>query len=900
MLLECGFEDFDGDKNNLTKDNIIAVGKKKKVCKDNEEAYSEGCQLIRIPKSDILDKLKSKGLQDKALIILPYEKYGGIDKIDPENDSLIKSRLTKLADIIESSNAKQVTFFNGNSTALPLINEDGSKNDKFTTFIGKPKPCISGSYSHKPETIGVFPEDKDCWIKADPTFEGLRQIIYEPDRVYIGSVLPSGKNTSNIIDRIEIKDSNNWFEETVTPLNENLITIIGEKGAGKTALADFIALACGDFEVYDDDPGSFVFKALKSTKQIEETIDNCTVTVYWKDGEHDSITINDSFSDYNDLKKVRYLSQSFIERKCRPEQAGELQREIEDIIFQHIPIQDRLSQTTFSDLKDFKTESVRLKQASSKNFIGNLNQTIFDIEEQISSLPAKKEEKVKLQAEIKQLEGQKPTPTTKEDQEIADKLALLNTHLADLNEKIADNKAQLTTIGTIRVQVSELTEYVDEKINDIKDNLELVGLTAIRDKLELSIHGDFNLELDKKSEAIKAEIKFLSGIEDQKNNGEKKELEKVSLESLSTAYINSLSLDKVISLIAVLESKSSIAEGVKKAINTFDKKIRINQRRIAELHKIIKEIEEIKRPLLPEKIKARNNAYKYFIDLFIEEKSILEEIYSPLKEKLLKEAIGEENKIDFFARVEFNINAFFDRADTVINFNKSGPYHHDKPKLFKAIKAISEKIELAENLNVHDHISELYDSFENDGNTTFEIGDQILTSRNKLDFYNWIFDVSDFKVNYSIKYQETNIELLSPGKKGIVLLLMYLALDTESSIPLIIDQPEENLDNKSVYTDLINFFRKCKKRRQIIVITHNPNLVLNTDAEQIIVANFEAVPNTYKSRITYVSGAIENSFIDMKLEIPLLRKGIREHGADILEGGKEAFIKRKDKYSFNN
>lgn len=151
-------------------------------------------------------------------------------------------------------------------------------------------------------------------------------------------------------------------------------------------------------------------------------------------------------------------------------------------------------------------------------------------------------------------------------------------------------------------------------------------------------------------------------------------------------------------------------------------------------------------------------------------------------------------------------------------------------------------------------------------------------------------------MTYSIKYQGTNIELLSPGKKGIVLLLIYLILDKESSIPLIIDQPEENLDNKSIYPDLISYFKTAKERRQIIIVTHNPNLVLNTDAEQIIVANFEAIPTTQSARIEYISGGIENSFVSKKAKIPVERQGIRQHGIDILEGGPEAFGKRKNRY----
>jgi predicted ATP-dependent endonuclease of OLD family len=281
-----------------------------------------------------------------------------------------------------------------------------------------------------------------------------------------------------------------------------------------------------------------------------------------------------------------------------------------------------------------------------------------------------------------------------------------------------------------------------------------------------------------------------------------------------------------------------------------------------------------------------------------EEKQILEDIYSPLKEKLNKESIGEKNQIDFFARIELNVNEFFGKADKVVDFSRGGTYCRKGDLLFKEIKSLAEKIEIGGESDVYSLITQLYKTFEESDGKSVEISNQLLEGKKHLDFYKWIFNVSDFKVNYSIKYQGTNIELLSPGKKGIVLLLMYLALDTESSIPLIIDQPEENLDNKSLYPHLVDYFKIAKKRRQIIIVTHNPNLVLNTDAEQIIVANFEAVPNTYKARITYISGAIENSYINKQLNIPLLQQGIREHGADILEGGKVAFVRRKDRYEY--
>lgn len=69
-----------------------------------------------------------------------------------------------------------------------------------------------------------------------------------------------------------------------------------------------------------------------------------------------------------------------------------------------------------------------------------------------------------------------------------------------------------------------------------------------------------------------------------------------------------------------------------------------------------------------------------------------------------------------------------------------------------------------------------------------------------------------------------------------MLLLLYLTIDAEDDRPLIIDQPEENLDPQSIFQELVHRFREAKKRRQIIIVTHNANLVVNTDADQIIVA----------------------------------------------------------------
>ncbi|HEY4951700.1 MAG TPA: AAA family ATPase [Candidatus Acidoferrales bacterium] len=128
-------------------------------------------------------------------------------------------------------------------------------------------------------------------------------------------------------------------------------------------------------------------------------------------------------------------------------------------------------------------------------------------------------------------------------------------------------------------------------------------------------------------------------------------------------------------------------------------------------------------------------------------------------------------------------------------------------------------------------------------------------------------------------YDGVDIRKLSPGTRGIVLLLLYLALDSADDRPLIIDQPEENLDPKSVFDELVSLFVTAKSKRQVIMVTHNANLVINTDADQIIIATAGSHPSRGLPPITYVGGGLEDS-------------DIRKAVCDILEGGEEAFRER--------
>jgi hypothetical protein len=108
--------------------------------------------------------------------------------------------------------------------------------EKYIDEFKSLKPCVWSSDAHSFDKLFEPDLRRYTWIKADPTYEGLKQILYEPEeRVYIGEEPPRNIERNKIIKSILISNSNNWFENRVIPLNEGLVSIIGGKGTGKTA-----------------------------------------------------------------------------------------------------------------------------------------------------------------------------------------------------------------------------------------------------------------------------------------------------------------------------------------------------------------------------------------------------------------------------------------------------------------------------------------------------------------------------------------------------------------------------------------------------------------------------------------------------------------------------------------
>lgn len=132
-------------------------------------------------------------------------------------------------------------------------------------------------------------------------------------------------------------------------------------------------------------------------------------------------------------------------------------------------------------------------------------------------------------------------------------------------------------------------------------------------------------------------------------------------------------------------------------------------------------------------------------------------------------------------------------------------------------------------------------------------------------------------VGQAPKALSRDFKQLSLGQQQSVLLALMLSSDRKQ--PLLIDQPEDNLDSEFIYTTLVPVLRRAKERRQIIIVTHNANIAVLSDAEQIIV-----LKSTSEKAFIIHRGSIDD-------------QGTRDAACEILEGAQEAFRLRAKLYS---
>jgi ABC-type lipoprotein export system ATPase subunit/uncharacterized protein YukE len=758
-------------------------------------------------------------------------------------------------------------------------------------------PCIHGSDYHGSKggkTICVPDMNRFCWIKADTTFEGLKQVLIEPiERVFIGEEPPIFKrvynNQTKYIKHLSVNKvpeySNQfgrWFQNVNIELNNELVAIIGNKGSGKSALADIIAL-CGNF----NKPNSFSFlNKNKFRKGNLAKYFNGKIT--WESGTESQIQLNND-PDPDELPRVKYLPQGDFEDLTNEiDKAKAFQEEIENVVFSHLDDEDKLSFRNFHEL-------IENKKAIADKEIKSIQD---DLEVSISSLI--KIERKKNPIYIASIRGR--LKQKKEELDALEKPKEVKDPNSD-NLLVGLNKETLEKIESIKTQIQQLTNQISSK-KETKQKLliERSELNNFIQDVRLKEQEINHFHNEYKDLTAKYNLKVEEII---KINIDYKELEKL-LKSKNDEIEN---IQKEISgtqedSVNSLEGKLSIANTEYKQ---EQKKLDSTQKQYQDYLKDLKQYEEKKVEI--EGSDDKPNTIKFFekelqyIDFEIEndiqnkrtqilslteriftKKEIIVEIYEKVKQKIddkidENKILLEDYNINIDASIVFKEN-FKDKFMNFISKQKSGSFYGRETGLIQLIKTLED----CDGSKVRDvksfilKIIELlnFDNREGQNNAVRYVDDQIVELK---DFYSYLFSLQYLDYNYRLKLGDKDLEQLSPGERGALLLVFYLLLDN-NDIPLILDQPEDNLDNHSVANVLVPFIRSAKQKRQIILVTHNPNLAVVADAEQIIWVDID---KKQKNKFEYISGSIENRVVNEKI-------------VNVLEGAMPAFNKRKQKY----
>lgn len=805
---------------------------------DDEARYREGVNQFKVDFSVFSDWYEKEAwLREHSLVAVA----GGNDGPSGIKDSgwaVKQEEIWRFAHVVFSANQNNRKFW---------LAEEGEKVED-AKKLGAPKPCFHGSDAHclddlfKPTVPGF------CWIKADPTFEGLRQTLYEPgERVYIGNYSPVRHDASRVISEIEIgAGGTKAFQNLKLGLNSGLVTIIGQKGSGKSALTDLLAYAAG--RDASADPDSFISRAAEYLK-------GTSIKLTWFDGHTSSAAIGDEKERRAD---VRYLSQSFVEKLCSDDYAGaELTNEIERVIFSNLDPTDTLNTSSFTELRSIKTQLLAAERVKLTSKIRELIAEDETLREAAKTVPDKKNRIDALGKEQTGLNKQLPSAETPEEAEAQKQLPTLRQELQKLQSTIANLKQRQLKLQQLRSKLDQFKADFEASRRDFLDQAKDLGV-AKRFDLELNVKGED--ALDELTADLTQQISLLEGKAVlPKKNGQDRTIKVITQE-----------IESIEKLVASDQARGNQIKQIQKRVATIAQEI-------ARLQKEIITVEGDNVARQKTIRQSRLDTYEKLFQSWKKEQAVLETLYEPVRSKL-QQGPKEERMLDFYINWDVDLEDWLERGNALFDQRKGHPF--GSPLKFR--QAVESTVmpgwETGDPQKIKAGMEQLLDMFKQQS-----VEGHLRAKVKHSDLLEWVFGYEHIKLSYGLRYNGTELDKLSPGTKGIVLLILYLAMDAEDSMPLVVDQPEENLDSESIYSLLSHYFRSAKLQRQVIVITHNPNLVINTDSDQVIVASADRLTGAFPT-FSYSSGGLED---------PEIRKKV----CLILEGGEAAFLRREARYA---
>ena len=856
------------DRFDCTREELIKLGKRSDTTIiDDAAALRHGATQVKV-NFDQLRKVihESEWAKKNILIAVAGGAGDGTSGLRQAADATVRQEIEKFAHIIFSSSPAQREFWLG---------QRGVTVEELRSRYDGCKPCLHGSDSHDQRSVGQPVDNRFSWIKGALEFDALRQACIDPGgRAHVGEQPPRSAMPSQVISHVRLDDAE-WAKTPDIPLNPGLVTIIGARGSGKTALADVIAAGCdaitpAGWDADENISPSFLSRARK-------LIGDARATLTWGGGG--SVTRALDGSDANghmSFPRARYLSQQFVEELCSAKGVSDgLVDEIERVIFESHSQDDREWALDFAELRHQQT--ARFQQARKRE-----TEAIADISDRI----AIEFEKESLVAGLITQVGQKKKLTA---DYLADRAKLVvkgteaqvgrHTQLSEAAQKLR-NKIQ--AIGNQRRTFVALQDEVrsmratgsPEMLRQAQVRHTNSGLDAKQwDDFLLIYKGDVDKSLAAYIAWADAEVRKLNGVS---STSVDPNLPLIT----DTADLSTLPLALITAEMKRLEAMFSADKLVREQYTALTNRIAQENSALQTLETRLTDAQGAatrRKDLQTE----RDDTYGRLFEAIINEQNALAGLYAPLMARLAASS-GTLKKLSFSVRRIADIQAWGSFAEEeLLDRRKAGPFYGRGALITAATAVLKPAWESGSAAEVQAAMTAFMGKYLKDllSHAPYAPTQQAEFRAWSKQFAHWLFGTEHIAVRYEISYDGVDIRKLSPGTRGIVLLLLYLALDDSDDRPLIIDQPEENLDPKSVFDELVGLFIAAKAKRQVIMVTHNANLVINTDADQIIVAEAGPHPSGGLPPIRYVAGGLESA-------------AIRKAVCDILEGGEAAFRER--------
>jgi hypothetical protein len=649
---------------------------------------------------------------------------------------------------------------------------------------------------------------------------------------------------------------------------------IWEQRLGKSALADIIALAgnshCPSFEFLNT-------KRFK--KSSENKASQFSASLTWRSGDKSPNKFLSDETDNTKPERVRYLPQQYLEQLCTDigvQGTSRFEAELKKAIFSHTPTHLKLGKESLDDVINLHTEQIKKRINLLRHDLSDFNTEIANLERDtrtanIDTVSNQLEyRKSELIIHAQNASTLAPAPTSSDETTIiiTHEINFLRNSITETKRLIdvqrvaqAQNATALSSSRRLAQNLANIASNIEQEIEGIVldaknigiDHKELVVVTINNQIVEAT-----QQILQEKSNEIGADIAALQ----------------VQLAALESEFY-------------VLQDKASEADrAYQKSLEEFKEWEKVgagivgDNNTVGSITYLQTKLDYLTNDAPMVWSALVGHRMQIVQEIFIEidrQVAIYKDLYQPIEKHSF---IRANIKLGFDAVLE--ANDFASNFLAMLNLGRRGTFYGQTDGMEDARKIIQQH-----NFNSWFEIerflatvlSYLTKDKRTPENIAVEIKNQLRDTMEVDALYDFIFGLSYIKPRITLQIAGKELEELSPGERGILLLVFYLLLDQEE-IPLVIDQPEHNLDNSSVFHLLEPCIRYAKQRRQIILVTHNPNVAIVCDSEQVIFAEIDKMNG---NKVTYTSGAIENMSLNLS-------------AVEILEGTWPAFIIRDSAY----